>query len=78
MDAEPPLYVKVLLGPASFLGIFVGRLLPHPNIGTAEHPIIEGTPLDFMAGSLLIVFCVFLYPVATYLLLSLLSRVLKK
>ena len=78
MDAEPPLYVKVLLAPAAFLGIFVVRLLPHGNIGTAEHPIIEGTPLDFMAGSLLVVFCVCLYPIATFLLLSLLSRVLRK
>lgn len=78
MDAEPPLYVKVLLAPASFLGIFVVRLLPHGNIGTAENPIIEGTPLDFMAGSLLVLFCVLLYPIATYLLLSLLSRVLRK
>ena len=78
MDVEPPLHVKLLLAPASFLGIFVGRLLPHGNIGTAEHPIIEGTPLDSMAGSLLVIFCVFLYPVATYLLLSLLSRVLTK
>lgn len=77
MDAEPPLYVKVLLAPAAFMGIFVGRVLPHGNIGTAEHPIMEGTPLDFMAGSLLVLFCVFLYPVATYLFLSLLSRVLR-
>lgn len=78
MDVEPPLYVKVLLAPASFLGIFVGRLLPHGNIGTPEHPIIEGTPLDFMAGGLLIIFCIFLYPIATYLLMSLLSHVLRK
>ena len=77
MDAEPPLYVKVLLAPASFLGIFVGRILPHGNIGTAEHPIIEGTPLDAMAGELLIFFCLFLYPVLTYLCLSLLSRFLR-
>lgn len=73
---EPPLYVKVLLAPASFLGIFVGKLLLHGNIGTAEHPIIEGTPLDFMAGALLIIFCILLYPIVTYLLLSLLFRVL--
>lgn len=76
MDAEPPLYVKVLLAPASFFGIFVGRLLPHGNIGTAEHPIIEGTPLDFMAGAMLVIFCIFLYPIATYLLMSLVSRFL--
>ena len=77
MNAEPPLYVKILLAPASFAATFVGRVLPHGNIGSAEHPIIEGTPLDLMAGSLLILFCVFLYPVATYLLLSLISRFLR-
>lgn len=77
MDVEPPLYVKVLLSPASFVGVFVGRILPHGNIGSAEHPIIEGTPLDAMAGSLLVLFCIFLYPVVTYLLLSLLSRFLR-
>lgn len=78
MDTEPPLYVKALLAPASFLGVFVGRLLPHGTIGTAEHPIIEGTPLDSMPEPLLVLFCVFLYPIATYLLLSPLSRVLRK
>lgn len=78
MDAEPPIYVKILLAPASFMGSFVGRLLPHGNIGTPEHPIMEGTPLDLMAGSLLVLFCIFLYPVMTYLLLALLSRFLGK
>ena len=77
MDVEPPLYVRILLAPASFAGIFVARVLPHGNIGSAEHPIIEGTPMDAMAGSLLILCCVFLYPVATYLLLSLISRFLR-
>jgi hypothetical protein len=74
MDVEPPAYVRVLMAPAALLGPFVGKLLPHGNIGTAEHPVIEGTPLDFMAGALLVLFCIFLYPIATYLLLSLLSR----
>jgi hypothetical protein len=76
MDVDPPSYVNVLLAPAPLLGAFVGRLLPHGNIGTAEHPIIERTPLDFVAGGMLVLFCLLLYPVVTYLLLSLVSRLL--
>jgi hypothetical protein len=77
MDVKPPLYVKVLLAPAIVLAPFVGKFLPHGNIGSAEHPIIEGTPLDLMTGQLLIFFSIFLYPVIAYLLLSILYRCLK-
>jgi hypothetical protein len=28
----------------------LGTLIPHPNIGTPEHPFYEGTPLDLTAA----------------------------
>jgi uncharacterized membrane protein AbrB (regulator of aidB expression) len=28
----------------------LGTLIPHPNIGTPEHPFHEGTPLDLPAA----------------------------
>ena len=63
--------------PVAPLGWLIARILPHGNIGTAEHPVIEGTPLDAMAGLVLVFFDVLLYPVATYFLLSLLSKILR-
>jgi hypothetical protein len=78
MDVNPPLIVDILLKPAKFLGGFVGRILPHGNIGTPEHPIREGTPLDLLAGLALVFFCIFLYPAITYFSLSLLARILRR
>jgi len=43
MDAEWVRWIFLL--PWALLG----TLLPHPNIGTPEHPIYEGTPLDLFA-----------------------------
>jgi hypothetical protein len=33
-----------------FPGTLLGTLMPHPNIGTPEHPFHEGTPLDLPAA----------------------------
>ena len=78
MDVKPPLIVEILLKPTRPLGKLIGRVLPHPNIGTTENPIYEGTPLDLIAGFVLVVVDILLYPVATYFLLGLLSRGLKR
>ncbi|HEV7475329.1 MAG TPA: hypothetical protein VGN90_14845 [Pyrinomonadaceae bacterium] len=77
-DADPPLIVKLLVWPVYLLAPAIGKFLPHPNIGSAAHPVHEGTPLDFLAGLALVCFSIFLYPLATYVFLWLLSRVLKR
>jgi len=77
-DVEPPRIVEILMLPVAPLGWLIGRILPHGNIGTAEHPIIEGTPLDAMAGLALVFLDILLYPVVTYFLLSLLSKILRR
>ena len=74
-DVHPPFFVNALLWPAYLLGPIVGRMLPHGNIGTAEHPVYEGTPLDFIAGFALVSFSIFLYPVVTFVVLTLISRI---
>ncbi len=74
MDVHRPFLVNVLLWPASLLGPAIGRMLPRGNIGTAEHPIYEGTPIDFLVGFALVGFSIFLYPVLTFVVLSLVSR----
>ncbi len=78
MDVEPPLVVKILLKPTEIIGGLVGGFLSHPNIGTEENPLYEGTPIDLLVGLIIIFFNVLLYPIGTYLLLSLLSRILKQ
>lgn len=57
-----------LIGPA------VAKMLPRGNIGTVEHPVYEGTPLDLIAGLLLAIFSILLYPVFTVVLLTVASR----
>jgi hypothetical protein len=74
MDAHPPFLVNALLWPVYLIGPAIGRLLPRGNIGTAEHPVYEGTPIDYMVGSALVGLTIFLYPVVTYVILSLVSR----
>jgi hypothetical protein len=75
-DVEPPRIVEILMLPVAPLGWLVSRILPHGNIGTSEHPIIEGTPLDLVAGLALVFSDILLYPVAAYFLLWLLSKIL--
>jgi hypothetical protein len=59
------------------LGPQIGKILPRGNIGTPEHPAYEGTPLDFLAAFALAFFSILLYPVATYLGLTLFSRIVR-
>ena len=75
MDVQPPLLVRVLMWPMYLFGPTVGKMLPHGNIGTAEHPAYEGTPLDVMAGLLLVIFSILWYPVFTFVLLTVVSSV---
>ena len=74
MDVHPPFLVNVLLWPVYLIGPAIGRMLPHGNIGTTEHPVYEGTPIDFLVGLALVGFSIFLYPVVTFVVLSLVSR----
>ena len=78
MDAHPPFLVNALLWPMHLLGPAIGRLLPHGNIGTPEEPLYEGTPLDFLAGFALAGFSICLYPVITFVILTLISRLTAK
>lgn len=67
MGVHPPRVVEMLLMPVEPLGKLVGRLLPpHPNVGTLEHSVYEGTLLDVIAGLALVHLCILLYPVATF------------
>ena len=75
MDVQPPMLVRVLMWPMYLFGPAVGRMLPHGNIGTVEHPVYEGTPLDLMAGLLLVIFSILWYPVFTFVLLTVVSSV---
>lgn len=75
MDVDPPLVVKVLMWPVYLVGPAIGRMLPRGNIGTPEHPIYEGTPIDFLAGFALVGLSILFYPVATFVVLSLVSRI---
>lgn len=75
MDVDPPSLVRVLLWPASLLGPVIGRVLPRGNIGTTEHPVYEGTPIDFLVGFALVGLSIFFYPVATFIVLSLVQRI---
>lgn len=74
-DVNPPLLVKVLLWPVFLVGPVIGSMLPRGNIGTPEHPIYEGTPIDFLVGDALVGFSIIFYPVATFVVLSLVSRI---
>ena len=56
--------VKVLLWPVFLLGPAIGGMLPRGNIGTTEHPVYEGTPIDLPVGIALVGFSIILYPVA--------------
>ena len=75
MDVDPPFLFRVLLWPVYLIGPTIGRLLPRGNIGTPEHPAYEGTPIDFIVGFALVGLSIFFYPVATFLVLSLISRI---
>jgi hypothetical protein len=76
MDVNPPKIVKLLLWPMEVLGPVVGRILPRGNIGSPEHPVYEGTPLDFLAGFALAGFSILLYPIMTFLGLTVFSKIL--
>lgn len=75
MDVHPPILARVLMWPMDLLGPVIGKILPRGNIGTAEHPIYEGTPLDVVAVFALAIFSILLYPVFTLVLLTVISRV---
>jgi hypothetical protein len=74
MDVHPPFLVNALLWPAYLIGPAIGRLLPRGNIGTPEHPVYEGTPIDLLVGFALAGFSILLYPVVTFVVLTLVSR----
>ena|SRR5678810_520031 len=74
MDVHPPFFVDVLMWPVYLIGPAIGRLLPRGNIGTAQHPVYEGTPIDLIVGLALVGFSILLYPVGTFLVLSLIAR----
>lgn len=75
MDVEPPRIVEMLVMPGVLIASLIS--LPCHNIGTLEHPICEGTPIDLFIGLGLILIGSLFYPAVTYLLLSLLSKMLK-
>ena len=77
MDAEPPLLVRLLLKPADWWASII-RLARTNTGGTSEQQFREGTPLDLLLGIAIVISCLLLYPVITYLSLLLISRVWKR
>jgi len=78
MDVDPPAFVKILLKPAELLGNAISAARgPCNNMGTQEHPMCEGTPVDLLFGLIIVAANIFLYAAITYLLLWFLSRSLK-
>src|ERR1700752_3680498 len=74
-DVNPPLLVKVLLWPVFLVGPLISGMLPRGNIGTTEHPVYEVTPIDLLVGMALVGLSITFYPVATLVVLSLVSRI---
>ena len=72
----PSKVVAVLFWPAGLIGQFIGKLVPHPNIGASERPVYEGTPIDLFVGLALVVSCMLLYSGLAYCILSILSKVI--
>jgi hypothetical protein len=77
MDVDPPSYFRILLKPAELAGSVIAPLIPHPNIGTPEDPIYEGTPIDLLVGLILVLGTIILYSVVTYLLLTFLANAMR-
>jgi len=75
MDVHPPVLVNVLLWPLYLTAPVIGRFLPRGNMGTPEHPSYEGTPIDFLVGSALSGVSILFYPVATFVVLTVVSRI---
>ena len=79
MDVQPPLFVRLLLMPAELAaGIIKAVSPPCNNMGTPEHPMCEGTPVDLFFGLVLVMLSILLYPVVTYLGLSLASKIIRR
>ena len=75
MDVDPPFFVDVLMWPVYLIGPTIGKMLPRGNMGTPEHPSYEGTPINFLVGSALVGLSILFYPVATFMILTLISRI---
>ncbi|HSB28691.1 MAG TPA: hypothetical protein VLE19_12580 [Pyrinomonadaceae bacterium] len=74
MDVEPPAIVRILLKPAELLGYAIRAARgPCNNMGTPEHPMCEGTPVDLLFGLMVVALNILLYPALTYLSLWFLS-----
>jgi hypothetical protein len=79
MDVQPPVFVRVLLMPAELAArVIKAAGPPCNNIGTLERPICEGTPVDLLFGLVMVMLSILLYPVVTYLGLSLASKIIKR
>ena len=66
MSPMPSLFARSVLAPVSI----VVSLIPTHNIGTAEKPLHEGTPLHLLAGLAVLPVCAIVYTVVTYALLA--------
>jgi len=69
-EVRPSAFTRVVLAPVPL----VVRLVPALNIGTAERPFYEGTPVHILAAYAAVPMCAALYTLGTYALLSLLRR----
>jgi len=56
----------------------LARLVPHGNIGTAEHPVYEGSPLDLFAALIGLAVSALFYGGLVYAILAWRARALDK
>ena len=66
----PSLFTRIVLFP---IPVIVG-LVPAPNLGTANDPIYEGTPLHFLAVLGALALCAVIYTALFYALFTLVRR----
>jgi hypothetical protein len=69
-EVQPSTFARIVLAPVPWV---VG-LVPSHNIGTADHPVYEGTPVLFAAALAALPLCAAVYTAAGYVLLTLIRR----
>ena len=72
-------FIKLRDNPVSLVVLWplplLARFVPHGNIGTAEHPVYEGSPLDLFAAVIGLVVSAFFYGGLVYAILAWRARV---
>jgi hypothetical protein len=70
LTVHPSNFAKVVLGPVPIL---VALVPPH-NIGTAQQPVYEGTPIHLVVALAGVPLCALIYTLAAYISISFVTR----